>query len=219
MLTAVADAGFRRVCLVTGPAHQELRRYYAQFSGGRLQFEFALQPQPLGTAHALSVRADFAGQDPCAVINSDNYYPVAALKSLRTLQGNGLVAFTVDALVRHGNIEASRAAGYATLECDVAGDLVRIREKPTLATGALLAGSDLVSMNCWRFGPAIFQACRCIDRSPRDEYEIADAVTYSMQHLGERYRVIVSQEAVLDLSYRRDIETVAARLREQEVRL
>ena len=74
-------------------------------------------------------------------------------------------------------------------------------------------------MNCWRFGPAIFQACRGINQSPRGEYEMADAVSYSMQHLGQQYRVLCSQQAVLDLSFRKDVETVTERLRELEVRL
>ena len=78
VLSTVADAGYQRVCLVTGPKHDELRRYYATLSGGRLVFEFAIQPEPLGTAHALLSADAFAGDDPFAVINSDNYYPRSA---------------------------------------------------------------------------------------------------------------------------------------------
>jgi len=219
VLTRVADAGFRRVCLVIGPEHHELRRYYTQLSGGRLAFEFAVQPQPLGTAHALISAAEFAGEDPFAVINSDDCYPTSALKSLRQLDGVGLVAFSRDALVRHGNADVDRIGSFATIESDAGGHLVRIIEKPDPVQAATLSDLSLISMNCWRFGPAIFTACRRIERSPRDEYEIPFAVAYSMQHLRQRYRVVPSEEGVLTLSSRGDVQSVSQRLKNMEVRL
>ncbi len=219
VLTAVADAGYRRVCLVIGPDHEELRRYYTGLSSRRLVFEFAVQRQPRGTADALMCAADFAGEEALAVINSDNLYPVSALERLRKIDGSGLVAFALDSLVRCGNIEAERASGFATVQRDSDGYLARIIEKPP-STGVGVSGDvPLISMNCWRFEPAIFGACRSISPSSRGEYEMPDAVTYSMQHLGARYRVMVSHEAVLDLSFRRDIAPVTERLGDMEVRL
>ena len=70
-----------------------------------------------------------------------------------------------------------------------------------------------VSMNCWRFSPVIFDACRAIPRSARNEYELADAVQYAMGTLGERFRVVRSNGVVWDLSTRRDIAAVAEGLR------
>ena len=219
VLSRVADAGYRRVCLVIGPGHQQLRDYYAQLSGGRLLLEFAVQPEPLGTAHALCSAAQFAGEDQVAVINSDDYYPESALRSLRQLESEGLVAFTGESLVRHGNVDAARLASYATVEADAQGYLVRIVEKPDPAHARSITQQSLISMNCWRFGPAIFAACHRIDRSPRGEYEIPAAVDYSMKHLGRRYRVLRSDEPVLSLSCRGDIGPVTQRLKHVEVRL
>jgi glucose-1-phosphate thymidylyltransferase len=219
VLTHVADAGYRHVCLVIGPGHDELRQYYTQLSAERLQFSFAVQPEPLGTAHALTSAAEFVGDDPFAVINSDNFYPTSALNALRTLTGAGLVAFTHDALVQKGNTDANRVGNFATVETDPDGYLTRITEKPDPAWTASLTGASLINMNCWRFGPAILSACRRIDPSPRGEYEIGDAVTHSMQCFGERYCVVTSDEAVLDLSRRSDVEAIAKRLRTMKVRL
>ena len=36
VLTTAADAGFRRVCLVIGPDHDELRRYYGEVVDAQL---------------------------------------------------------------------------------------------------------------------------------------------------------------------------------------
>jgi dTDP-glucose pyrophosphorylase len=67
-------------------------------------------------------------------------------------------------------------------------------------------------MNCWRFGPAIFEACRRISPSPRGEYEIPDAVEYAMHRLGEPFRAVRVHGAVLDLSSRQDVASIASRL-------
>ena len=88
----------------------------------------------------------------------------------------------------------------------------RIIEKPDEATLARLPRPLGVSMNCWRFGPAIFEACRAIKPSPRGELEITDAVQYATDRLGERFGIVWCQAPVLDLSSRNDIEPVAARL-------
>ena len=74
-------------------------------------------------------------------------------------------------------------------------------------------------MNCWRFGPAIFPACRSIPLSPRGEYEIVAAVQYAIDVLGERFHAVCMQAPVLDLTSRGDIAPVAARLAGMEIRL
>jgi len=74
-------------------------------------------------------------------------------------------------------------------------------------------------MNCWRFETTIFTACRSVSPSARGELELPDAVQYAIDSLGERFRVVPLQAAVLDLSSRKDITVVAARLAETEVSL
>ena len=74
-------------------------------------------------------------------------------------------------------------------------------------------------MNCWRFGPTIFEACRSIDRSLRGEYEIPDAVLYSVQQQCVRFRIVPSDEPVLDMTGPGDIESVKSRLAHEEVSL
>ena len=59
-----------------------------------------------------------------------------------------------------------------------------------MATLARLPRPLGVSMNCWRFGPAIFEACRSIRPSPRGELEITDAVQYATDRLGERFGIV-----------------------------
>ena len=97
--------------------------------------------------------------------------------------------------------------------------MTEIIEKPDDATLAALPKPLWLSMNCWRFGPSIFEACRAIGPSPRGEFEIPDAVQYAIGTLGETFRAVTIRAPVLDMTSRADIGPVAALLANIEVRL
>jgi glucose-1-phosphate thymidylyltransferase len=216
VLTALADAGYVDVCLVVPPGDDPIRACYEHIATRRLRLHFAVQEQPLGSAHALLAAESFAGIDDIAVINSDNLYPADALRALRTLTGSGLIGFRRSGLLR-GNIDAGRIAGYALIATDETGALSSIIEKPT-ADSIAAAGDDvLVSMTCWRFRPGIFEAIRATPRSARGEYEIPDAVARLM--VSERFDVVPMSVPVLDLSRRDDIPHADALLRGMRVDL
>ncbi len=214
LLSAVADAGYRQVCLVVAPNADAMRDYYANLSTTRLSIDFAVQPQPMGTANAVLAAVDFTGQDHFLVINSDNLYPRSTLSSLRNLNGSGLVGFDRQSLSRLGNIPADRVDDFARLQVNASGELIEIVEKPTAGVQ-----DALVSMNCWRFGPSIHIACRKIEPSIRGEYEIPDAVTFTRNQLGESFQVLKASAGVLDLSRRTDIAAVSRYLRDETVNL
>lgn len=219
VLAAAADAGFRRACLVVGPEHEHVREYYRRLNSRRIRVEFAVQPEPRGTADAAAAAEDFAADEPFLLINSDNYYPVAALRALReAVPGSGLAVFPREALLR-GNIPPERVGRFAVVQTDEAGRLVRIVEKPTEADLATLGEPVRVSMNCWRFEASIFEGCRSIGPSARGEWELPDAVQYVMEHLGVVFETVMIDQPVLDLSHRSDLAGVKAALADVEVRL
>jgi glucose-1-phosphate thymidylyltransferase len=218
-LTALADAGYRRVCLVVAPDHEQLRRYYFEESPPRrLTLELAVQPEARGTADAVMAAQQFAQSDPFLVINSDDYYPLEALRALRTRESCATALFALEAMIAQGNIPEDRVRQFGIGKIDDRGNLVQIVEKPDPVTLAAMGDQIWVSMNCWRFGPSIFEACSRIVPSPRGELEITDAVQYAIDRLGESFRAITVRAAVLDLTSRRDIEPVAAKLAGKEVR-
>lgn len=221
VLGAVADAGITDVCLVIGPEHDAIRRYYGEELKvvERLRIAFAIQDRPLGTADAVLAAEPFAGGDHFLVINSDNYYPADALARLRFLGRSGLVGFEQETLVRDGNIDAARVLKFAAVTVDGDGCLADLIEKPTEDTWRRLGAHALVSMNCWSFGPSIFEAARRIEPSPRGELEVTDAVRYATTRLGVRFAVVPLAAPVLDLSMRSDIPSVARRLEGMDVRL
>ena len=224
ILSSLADAGCLDICLVIGPEHDAVREYYERTSPPeRVRVAFAIQQQARGTADAVLAAESFAQEAPFLVLNADNYYPVDVLRALVALDGPGLPAFRRSTLIEQSNIDAERIRSFALLTVDETGTLVDILEKPDPATFARYFGDDAidgrheirdvrVSMNCWRFGPSIFTACRSIELSPRGELELPNAVRYAVRVMGDRFRAIPVDAGVLDLSSREDIAEVERRL-------
>ena len=219
VLSALADAGYREVCLVIGPEHHAIREHYARDADTRrILVRFAVQDRPLGTADAVLSAEAFAADDPFLVINSDNYYPVAALAALREHGAPALAGFDRVALGRGGNITPERIASFALVEVAPDGTLRRIVEKPDEATLLALGPAPYVSMNCWLFTPEIFDACRRVAPSSRGELELPHAVQLLIDERGTRFAVLPVHAPVLDLSSRADVPAVAAHLADVEVR-
>lgn len=219
VISGLADAGFEQVCLVIGPEHDALRRQYTvETPPGRVAVSFAEQAEPRGTADAVLAARAFARDELFLVINSDNYYPVDVLRALRLRRRPGLPGFERRALVEQGNIDAERIAGFALLRLTEDEELEAIVEKPDAGTLRRFGPDAPVSMNCWLFGPPIFDACADVAPSRRGELELADAVQRAIA-MGERFRVLRVARPVLDLTSRADIADVTRRLRGVDVRL
>jgi dTDP-glucose pyrophosphorylase len=215
VLSALADAGIREVCLVVAPEHSDIRKYYSALTLTRIRINFAVQLEPRGTADALLAAEAFAQNELVLVLNADNYYPAEAYRALVTLGAPALVAFERDALLAASNIEPERVANYALVDIDDDGLLRRIVEKPDAAALAASSGQDYVSMNLWALPPTIYAACRAIRPSARGEFELPAAVQYAIDEMGAEFRAIPMRGAgagVLDLSNRGDISAVTARL-------
>ena len=220
VLSALADAAVTDVCLVIGPEHDVMREYYTDVAPPRrLRMSLAVQQEPRGTADALLSVRDFAGDDQFLVLNGDNYYAIDVLRALVALDGPGLPVFSRDALLRQSNFHADRVRSFALLRIAPNGDLEDIIEKPDDDTYRALAveADALISMNVWRFGPAIFTACRSITPSIRGELELPEAVRYAVRTLHERFRTIRAESGVLDLSRQGDVPEVERRLQDVHV--
>ena len=213
VISALADAAITDVVLVVGPAHDAVREYYTNAAPpARVRIRFAVQAEPKGTADAVYAVRDAVNDASFLMLNSDNYYPVAAYSALAAVGGAGLIAFEADTLVRDGGIQAERVLNYALVDFDSNGWLREICEKPPSDHPLAQRAERWVSMNLWSFTPRIFDACARIKPSQRGELELADAVMVAMRDVGERFRVIPMRGVVLDLSSRADVAFVSTRL-------
>jgi len=219
VLSTCADAGLTDVCLVIGPEHQQVRDYYErEISPTRIRIRFAIQESPLGTANAVLAAEEFAGSDSFVVLNSDNYYPRAALEPLHELNEPAIVGFDRDTLIQLGNVPAERAGRFGAL--DIYPDLYLRRILAAPSEEMLRAGTPIYSsMNCFLFTPEIFRACREVPLSARSEYELPQAVQFAVDRYSARFMVVKVAAAVLDMSVRSDIALVAEHLRGVDVKL
>ncbi|HEX7086169.1 MAG TPA: nucleotidyltransferase family protein [Vicinamibacterales bacterium] len=219
VLDTLASAGLTRICLVVAPDHDLLRRRYREeVALERIAIDFAVQPEPRGTADAVLAAEAWTAGEPFVVLNSDNDYPVDALRALATLDTPGVIAFGRAGLLSTGQISPERIAAYALLDLHD-GRLVRIVEKPDAATLAATGPDARVSMNCWRFDQRVFEACRRVPLSPRGELELPQAVQLALREGLFEVAAVLSDEPVLDLSSRADIGVVARLVEGRSVRL
>lgn len=215
VLQALLGAGVREVCLVVAPGPSAAREHCERLAdaiapGAALRF--AEQAKPRGTADAVLAAEAFAAGDSFLMVNGDNLYPPAALAALRATPSPALVAFSREGLSR-GNIAPERIAAFAVMDVGADGKLQRIVEKPSDPAAFARGRHVWVSMNCWHFPPAIFEACRRIEPHPlRGEYELPAAVEYATHHLGLSFRTVPSDEPVFDLTSAADIAGVSDRV-------
>ena len=161
VLSALADAGVHRICLVIGPEHDLLRRRYSvETTPTRLTIEFAVQQEPRGTADAVLAAESWTGGEPFLVINSDNYYPrrradgrwrARRARPGRVQPGRPARRWTNRRL--HASPVSPCSISTATT-CDGSS------RSPTRARSHALGDDVFLSMNCWRFDRRIFPMCR-----------------------------------------------------------
>jgi dTDP-glucose pyrophosphorylase len=217
ILSALADGGIRDVCIIIAAGASPIRtRYTRDVIPTRLRITFAEQASPAGTANAILAARSFAGNDDFIVINGDNLYTARAIAAVAARPGFAIAAYRAGALVERGNIPRHRLHAFAVIEPDERGRLRRIVEKP--GGDVRITDDTLISMNLWAFTPAIFAACERVAPSERGELELAGAIRIVVQD-GAAFRLVVLDEGVLDLTERRDIESVTSRLRDVAVSL
>jgi len=209
-LDRLMSAGIRRICLVIAPGSAPLHAYVHglpdRFPG--IHAECVEQPEPRGTAHALRFARAATGSRDFIMLNSDNLYPVNALRALAELPPGacGTVGFDREGLLAHSNFDAGRVSklGVLVSRPDDPDIMDRVVEKPDDPAQFMRNGKLWITMNVWRFPPAIYDFCDSVSLSERGEYELTSAVQ-DLSNSGVPVHMLRSSEGVLDLTSRSDI--------------
>ncbi len=173
-LEAMAEAGIVETGIIVGDTAEEVMAAVGDGSSWGLEVTYLPQAAPLGLAHCVLIARDFLGDDDFVMYLGDNLLRdgvtpfVAAFEEGRT---PGL--FTPDvpaAQILLAKVPDPQRFGVA--ELDVAGNVVRLVEKPEVPP------SDLALVGVYLFDARVHDAVAAIEPSPRGELEITDAIQW-----------------------------------------
>jgi glucose-1-phosphate thymidylyltransferase len=222
-IASLQQVGIAKVCLVIGPEHSPIRKRYEKMdkSLSNLEICFAIQKKPLGTADAVKAAKDWLKNESFIVLNGDNLYPPSNIKTLifEPEKICYIVGFNRESLIKKSNFSAERIKNFSVIETTETSYMERIVEKPSNPETYSTPQGILVNMNLYRFTYHIFQACEKIKPSPsRGEYELTSAVQMLIDELTVPIKVLVSNEGVIDLTYRKDIPKIKEKLEALNIR-
>lgn len=188
-------AGIEEIGIIVG-YKKELVEEYIKKEG--LKATLIVQEQQLGTGDAVKQVAEFTGNDSFLCIAGDN---LSSIKDIQNVMSDddycyiaGMISKTPE---RYGVLFAK--GEY----------LNQIVEKPKEFVG------NLVNISLYKFTPEIFDALKQIQKSPRGEYEITDAI--NILAAKNKVKINVLKDYWIDLGSIEDLPDVRKMLSKYKV--
>jgi NDP-sugar pyrophosphorylase family protein len=202
ILEMLRDAGIERFAIVTGYLAEKIEQHFGD--GSRLGVEIRYQRQEIrdGTARALLLTRGSIGASPFVlawgdILTERTNYP-AMLRRFDEIRADGLLCVNwIDDPYRG-------AAVYV----DSDGRIEKIVEKPPKGT----ATTHWNNAGIGAFGPMLFEYAAKVEKSPRGEYELPDAIAAMIR---DRLRVYAFplEGHWSDVGTPEDLAAVEARLK------
>lgn len=161
-LSTLLLAGIRDILVITAPDYTTaFRRLLGDGSRFGARLTYAEQPEPAGLAQAITIGAEFIGDDKVALILGDNllYGPGlgSLLRSFVDVDGAAVLAFRV-----------SDPEAYGVVEFDAAGRAISLEEKPSRPR------SNYAIPGLYFYDNQVINIARDLVPSTRGELEITD---------------------------------------------
>jgi len=194
---ALAPADLSQYVVVVGYHGEQIIEQFGDSYGGT-PIEYVWQDQQRGLAHAVSQAAPVVTDD-LVICNGDNVFGTELGRLRDEHEGTGTLLVET---VTHS--EAKRTGVVVT---DDRRRVERFVEKPDDPPGTL------VSSGAYAFSPVIFDACRAIEPSDRDEYELPDAVNWLIDQ-GQTIRTLSYQGDRVNVNTPTDVDAAETMLGE-----
>ncbi len=179
---ALKEAGVIDITILTGYHGMSIKDYMGDGSRLGVNIDYLLQPQRLGTAHAVGMAKDNL-DEPFICLNGDVIVSQKLITSL--IEKFNLTKCNLMTL-----IEVEDASRFGLVKVDI--DKVRgIVEK----SGQIQKG--LINGGIYLFKPSIFEAIRKTPLSPRGEYEITNSLEMIMED--EDVFALIPEEPWVDI--------------------
>lgn len=179
IVTGIASAGVRELFIVTGWKAEVIEDYFGDGSKWGVRIAFGRQAEQNGTGKAAVPAREFIGQSPFILTYGDILVkPETYAQMIRRFEEgpfSGVITVTKGEDVTKGGLNFF----------DEAFCLTRLIEKPSLAQveqlrrdGWLKPGDPVwYNAGIYIFKPAVFGIMARLEKSPRGEYELTDAVS------------------------------------------
>lgn len=169
LLDNIFEAGYKEVVLVVGFREDMIREFLKSYNcknGNKIEIvnQFAIlgpKEKEYGTACPLKCVKNFTGNENFISLVGDNFYSTDDLRAMNIDDEYNYVAG-----LKHNTPEK-----YGVLLTSDDKFLKSIVEKPKEFIG------DLINTSLYKFTPEIFNKLSVIEKSPRGEYEITDAIS------------------------------------------
>lgn len=179
IISGLIDAGIREVCIITGWRADVIESYFGDGSRWGIRIAYARQEVQDGTGKAPEYAKAFVGSDDFLLtygdilVRPDTYRRM--IDRFRQDRFGGVITVTVGQDVTQGGLNF-----FDPQFC-----LTRVVEKPSPAqvqelrdAGLLKPGAPLYyNAGIYIFRPAIYECTARLQKSPRGEYELTDAIT------------------------------------------
>ncbi len=176
----MAEAGITEIGIITGDTGDEIRAAVGDGSRWGVEVTYIPQESPEGLAHCVLIAADFLGDEDFVMYLGDNLLRQGIKDFVDRFEADresSTTPPTAQILLCH--VPDPQRFGVAEIGPD--GEVVQLVEKPEVPP------SDLALVGVYLFDAEIHEAVRAIEKSPRGEFEITDAIQWLIDQ-GRRVR-------------------------------
>ena len=168
LIDQLMEAGIREIGMVVPPRHREFLELSRVWFPEKVVFEWIVQHQPLGLAHAVLQARSYLQEEPFLLLLGDNFMQLDVRQMVQQFRSfpdaEGLVALK--------RVRDPRKFGVAEV---AEKRILRLTEKPSKpASNQIVAGAYMLN-------PSVFQVIEQLKPSARGELEMTDALQEMVQ--------------------------------------
>ena len=163
IVRGLVENGIREILIVVGYRPEVIKEYFGDGSDFGCAISYVTQEVQDGTGRVVELAIDFAGKDPFILSYGDILVPASSYAELVEFTGvDGKISVKINEDVSKGG----------AVFIDDNGWLTGLIEKP----GPGEPTSPYYNAGIYSFSPRIFTYTAKLEKSPRGEYELTDAI-------------------------------------------